>query len=308
MDIIIPFVSCKDKVWFKNYLRFACSKENRMPQIKLDYAYFYDYGTLQYVLRGIDKFMPYVDNVFLVVSNIEQVPDYVDQSKVKVVLHKDFIPEKYLPTFQANTIEMFMYNIPGLGEEFVYFNDDTIPVSPIKYDELFKDGLPCINFIENDVTIFPSGRIFNISFGEARNTAQSLTNENINYNGPALRPQHAPIPYLKSVCDEVVTLPRHNSLLKFYTSHFRSPRNLNQYFWSDILYFLNKYVQSDLKLKYITTQEIDTLDINETTKSNQYLCINDFGSDTHMLSEISEIIKNKLDTILPDRCKYEKSE
>ena len=55
------------------------------------------------MLRGISTYMPYIKNVFLLVSNIEQVPDYVDQSKVKIVLHKDFIPEEFIPTFNSCT-------------------------------------------------------------------------------------------------------------------------------------------------------------------------------------------------------------
>lgn len=308
MDIILPFVDCSDKVWMKNYLTFMDSKENKSYiQIQFCYTRFYNYDTVKYVLRGIDKFMPYVDNVFFVVSNIEQIPEYIDQSKVKIVLHKDFIPEKYLPTFQANMIEMFMYNIPGLGEEFVYFNDDTIPISNIEYDRLFKNGLPCIKFMENyidqDCITY---KIFNLSFFEAQNTVQILKNENIEYNGNVLCPQHGPNPFLKSVCIEAASIKRHDSLVEFYASPIRTSKNLNQHYWSDIMYFLGKYADSDLKLKYMTTQEIDDLDIEDVHQNYQYLCINDFGSYTYTMSEIKNILSDKLDKILPNRCKYEK--
>lgn len=308
MDVVIPFVDCSDKVWMKNYLSFMDSEKNKnFMQMQFCYTQFYNYDTVKYVLRGIDKFMPYVENVFFVVSNIEQIPEYIDQSKVKVVLHKDFIPETYLPTFQANTIEMFMYNIPGLGEEFVYFNDDMIPVSDIAYDRLFKDGLPCIKFIEN--TTDPSCvtyRIFTLSFFEAQNTVRMFNNKNTEYNGNALCTVHGPNSFLKSVCVEAAETPRHDSLIKFYTSPVRRPRNLNQYYWSDILYFLGKYVESDLKLKYITTKEIDDLDIDDVHQKYQYLCINDFGSYTYTMSEIKTILSDKLNRILPSKCKYEK--
>ena len=308
MDIILPFVDCSDKVWMKNYLSFSDSEENSkyLPQIRFGYSQFYNYNTVKYVIRGIDKYMPYVDNIFFVVSNIEQIPDYIDQSKVKIVLHKDFIPENYLPTFQANTIEMFMYNIPGLGEEFVYFNDDTIPVSYIPYEKLFKDGLPCIDFVEiymEPETI--SYRLSNISFYEGLNTASILKGEQINYNGQALCPVHGLNTFLKSECLRAVSIKRHQSLLDFYISPFRIARNINQYYWLDILYFLNKYVPSTLKLKYITTQDIDTLDVENLSNYN-YLCINDFGSATKTVLELKDVIKNKLEQLFPNECKYEK--
>lgn len=308
MDIVIPFVDCFEKVWMKNYLSFINDEKNKnYMQIKFCYTQFYNYDSVKYVLRGIDKFIPYVDNVFFVVSNIEQIPEYIDQSKVKVVLHKDFIPEKYLPTFQANTIEMFMYNIPGLGEEFVYFNDDMIPISDIPYDKLFKDGLPCINFVENYIEpIYMTNKIFNLSFFEAKNTAQTLKGEEINYDGPALCPVHGPNAFLKSECIKAASIKRHNSILNFYITPLRRNRNLNQYYWSDILYFLNKYALSDIKLKYMTTLDIDSLDVEDIHKNYQYLCINDFGSHTHTMSEVKEILGSKLDTIFPNKCKYEK--
>ena len=301
MDVVIAYVNCKDKVWVKNLLSIS--------PLFFKYSHYYDYGTLRYTLRGIDKYMPYVNNVFLVVSNIEQVPDYVDQSKVKIVLHKDFIPEEYLPTFQANTIEMFMYNIPGLSEEFMYFNDDMIPVSPIKYEELFKDGLPCINFVENHIEKhWPSHKIFNSSFFEGLNTAKILKGEEIEYNGIGLHPVHGPVTYLKSMCIKAASTERHKDLLEFYISTFRSPVNLNQYYWCDILYFLNQYVPTNLDVKYVTTDCIDDVTFDDISENTKYVCINDYGSISHTMSEIGDIVQSKLNKILPDKCKYESSE
>ena len=94
MDIVISFVDCKDKVWMKSYLKTIHTPYGCFP-----YTQFYNHNTIKYVLRGIDEFIPYVNNVFIVVSNIEKVQDYIEQSKVKIVIHKDFIPEKYLPMF-----------------------------------------------------------------------------------------------------------------------------------------------------------------------------------------------------------------
>ena len=299
MDIVIPFVTCRDKVWMKNLLSFVDTYNS--PQ-DFQYTYFYDYGTLKYVLRGIDKFIPYVNNVFLVVSNIEQVPDYVNQSKVKIVLHKDFIPEEYLPTFQANTIEMFMYNIPGLSEEFIYFNDDTIPLSSIEYNDFFKDGLPCINFIENPPKY---SKIFDCSFYEAMNTVRMCVDKTLNYNDKVLRPTHGPVPYLKSECLKAASYERHNELLKFYTSTFRSQRNLNQFYWSDILYFLKKYYPSNIDVKYLTTRELDDTEFNNLSDNIKYICINDWGSDKYPMSKIIKTIEEKMNDFFPNKCIYE---
>lgn len=302
MDIVISFVDCKDKVWMKNYLRTIPRCNGLFP-----YHQFYNHNTIKYVLRGIDEFIPYVNNVFIVVSNIEQVPDYVDQSKVKIVLHKDFIPEEYLPLFNSTAIELFLHKIPGLGEEFVYFNDDTIPISHISYEDFFRNGVPCISFNTEQREQSLSYRHSIMSFYEAKNTVEMLTGKNIDEKDIELQiPQHSPTPLLKSVCDEAASLERHDSLLEYYISNIRKQRNINQYYWADILYFKNKYIPSNIKNYYSTTKDIKDVDMDEVKSNYNFLCINDYGSDDMTLSQIDDIIKLKLDTIFKNKSKYEK--
>ena len=302
MDIVISFVDCKDKVWMKSYLRTIHKYNGFFP-----YHQFYNHNTIKYVLRGIDEFIPYVNNVFIVVSNIEQVPDYIDQSKVKIVLHKDFIPEKYLPLFNSTAIELFLHKIPGLGEEFVYFNDDMIPISHISYDDFFKDGIPCISFNTEQRDKTPAYKHCVLSFYEAKNTVEILTDKEIDTKDIELQiPQHSPTSLLKSVCDEASNIERHNSLLDFYITNIRMPRNINQYYWADILYFKKQYTASNIKSYYTSTLDIKDVDIEEVKKENKFICINDYGSDEMSLSQIDDIIKLKLDTIFKNKSKYEK--
>lgn len=302
MDIVISFVDCKDKIWMKSYLRTIHKYNGFFP-----YHQFYNHNTIKYVLRGIDEFIPYVNNVFIVVSNIEQVPDYIDQSKVKIVLHKDFIPEKYLPLFNSTAIELFLHKIPGLGEEFVYFNDDMIPISHISYDDFFKDGIPCISFNTEQRDKTTAYKHCVLSFYEAKNTVEILTDKEIDTKDIELQiPQHSPTSLLKSVCDEASNIERHNLLLDFYITNIRMPRNINQYYWADILYFKKQYTASNIKSYYTSTLDIKDVDIEEVKKENKFICINDYGSDEMPLSQIDDIIQLKLDTIFKNKSKYEK--
>lgn len=52
---------------------------------------------------------------------------------LKVIDHTQVIPTRFLPVFNSNVIEWYIDKIPGLSDQFVYFNDDIIfnnPVSP----------------------------------------------------------------------------------------------------------------------------------------------------------------------------------
>ena len=89
MDIVITYVDGNDPVWQADYEKFA--------EVPVLAKRFRDWGTLKYLLRGVEQHMPFVRKAHLVVSHISQVPDWVDTDNVNVVLHKDIIPEDYLP-------------------------------------------------------------------------------------------------------------------------------------------------------------------------------------------------------------------
>jgi hypothetical protein len=55
------------------------------------------------------------------------------------VKHEDYIPKEYLPTFNANTIELNFHRIKELSEHFVYFNDDTFITNYMNESDFFEN-------------------------------------------------------------------------------------------------------------------------------------------------------------------------
>ena len=53
-------------------------------------------------------------------------PDWLnlDHPKLKLVTHKEFMPNEYLPTYNSAAIELNLHRIEGLSENYLYFNDD----------------------------------------------------------------------------------------------------------------------------------------------------------------------------------------
>ena len=143
IDIILPYVTYDDPEWLSTYSRFTGSytpKSNR----------FDNQDTLKYLFRGIDKYMPFIHSVILLVSGKGQVPSWLNTKKVRVVYHSDFIPTKYLPTFNSCTIECFLGDIPGLADKVIYFNDDIFPLNPMVAEDFFTGDLPNIHFREHE--------------------------------------------------------------------------------------------------------------------------------------------------------------
>ena len=102
-DAIITYVDGTDPVWIEDYQKTV----GGTAMVKR----YRDWGTLKYLLRGIQLYLPFVDRVFLVVSNYSQVPQWINPSCVRIVTHSEIIPESSLPTFNSSMIEMFLNSI-----------------------------------------------------------------------------------------------------------------------------------------------------------------------------------------------------
>lgn len=108
-------------------------------------ARFRNNNELQYSLRSLEKFAPWVNRVFIVTDN--QTPKWLDTGnpRVTVVDHREIIPEEYLPTFNSHVIESYLHLIPGLSERYIYFNDDFFLSNHCrKLDFFTANGLPLV--------------------------------------------------------------------------------------------------------------------------------------------------------------------
>lgn len=90
-----------------------------------------DNDELKYSLRSIEKYAPWVRNIYLVTNG--QVPWWLNLShpKMQLVTHDEIFPNlSHLPTFSSPAIEVHLHRIKGLSKRFVYFNDDLLLTAP----------------------------------------------------------------------------------------------------------------------------------------------------------------------------------
>ena len=114
IDFVVTFVDKSDPQYIERYNNFIKENEIPVPEINNLDIRATDYGTLQCLIRSVDLYLPWINNVYLVVQSESQVPKWINRNKVNIVLHEDFIPKEYLPTFNSMTIDMFMHKIPPL--------------------------------------------------------------------------------------------------------------------------------------------------------------------------------------------------
>jgi len=261
MDAVITYVDGLDPVWQAEYASAiggsVLSKRYR------------DWGTLRFLLRGIETHMPFIENVFLLVSGESQVPAWVNRSTLRVVTHKDIIPERFLPTFNSTTIEMFMHRIPGLSEEFLYFNDDMFPVMDCVSDDFFRDGKAVIGFAHHIIAGGKYKKRVRNSDHQARKALGM---------SPGLffvRPQHTCSPMLKSESDRLYAFSE-EAIFKV-VSRLRTTENFNQYLYLDYLYYQGKTVRGKISNKHLSpaVHKPETIVSNILNPSTKLICIND---------------------------------
>ncbi len=141
IDFVVTWVDGNDPGWLeekRNALGMAESSGDSDDSRKR----YMDLGTLRYWFRGVERFAPWVRNVYFVTWG--HVPDWLDCSNEKLVImnHRDYIPGQYLPTFNSHTIENNFHRIPGLSERFVYFNDDVFLLQKTEPEDFFVGSRP----------------------------------------------------------------------------------------------------------------------------------------------------------------------
>jgi hypothetical protein len=157
IDFVVTWVDDSDPEWRKERARYdKCMNEtsdNREERYR-------DYGIFKYWFRAVETYAPWVNNIFLVTWG--HIPEWLDVSnpKIQIVKHEEFIPDKYLPTFNSNVIEWNIHRIKGLSEHFVYFNDDVFLTAPVEKEFFYRNGKPCDQLEAKILYNYNVGEIF----------------------------------------------------------------------------------------------------------------------------------------------------
>lgn len=111
---------------------------------------FQNNGEIYFCIASILKYAPFIRKIFIVTD--AQIPAKLEsfaksgiceRDKIVIIDHSEIFKgfEKHLPTFNSLSIETMLWRIPGLSQEFIYFNDDMFLASDnTKQDFVFPDG------------------------------------------------------------------------------------------------------------------------------------------------------------------------
>ena len=293
MDIVITYVDGNDPVWKKDYEKYT-----NVPVMQ---KRFRDWGTLKYLLRGVETNMPFINNVYLVVSHPTQVPEWADTENLKIVLHKDIIPEEFLPTFNCNPIEMHLHCIKGLDEEYLYFNDDMYPVGPCMPEDFFRDGKARIGIYRH---LFASGMYKKICRNSDRLARKVL---GMKPSCRFLRPQHICSPMYRSMCEEVYALAN-DEVRKTSASRTRTDENLNQYLFLEYQYYKGRLQPEKVSNKHISVALASPEKLRKAIlqPSGKMLCVNDVRLSEERYEILRSAMTDAFEEKFPLKSRFEK--
>ena len=137
IDYVLTYVDNTDPEWIEQNIKVSARFGRKYIPNGVRYR---DWGTLRYVFRGLEENMPWINNVYIIVERPTQVPVWLNTNTVKVIYHNQIIPKQFLPTYNSNSIELFMYRIPTLSERFIYGNDDIFPTNPLAPEDFFTEN------------------------------------------------------------------------------------------------------------------------------------------------------------------------
>lgn len=266
IDLVVTYVNSSDALWRKDYI--TATKTHNPSQVR-----FRSWGTLKYLFRGVERYMPFIRQIVLIVARPSQVPVWVNKDTVRVVYHEDFIPKQFLPTFNSCVIESYMWNIPGLADRVIYVNDDIFPTGPMQESDFFTGNIPHIQF-RNPIS-YSTRTIYESQCRSGQDMITDVLKLPRFETGKVLMPHHISMAITKSCFEQVGRLC--TEVIPKTVTRLRTTQNVNQYIYAYYQYYTDNYINSTVDFKYY---EITDKSFNEITEeilqeNHQMLCLND---------------------------------
>lgn len=325
IDIVVPWVDGNDPEWLAEKRKFIpnAGNDDNINRYR-------DWKLLRYWFRGVEKYAPWVRKIHFITWG--HIPEWLntDNPKLNIVKHEDYIPEKYLPVFSSHPIELNMYRIVDLAEQFIYFNDDLFFNDFCVPEDFFIDGKPVDNVTEvplrfreggidhiigNDMAVInkhfnkketiKKNRKIWFSFKTPNATLKNLYMLPVN-GFSAFDNPHLPQPFFKSALEDV--WQAEEKLLDETCSHrFRSNEDVSQWLFRYWQFATGNIVQREKPRGKFLSIGRDNNEIREAILNKKYktVCLSDDDVNCDFQKEQS-FLHELFEKALPEKSSFEK--
>ncbi|MDO5411289.1 MAG: Stealth CR1 domain-containing protein [Lachnospiraceae bacterium] len=337
IDFVILWVDGADPEWQKERERYLSSKHSsaaeKMTDNGNDENRFRDWDLLRYWFRGIERFAPWVRNIFFVTWGHYPAWLNLEHPKLKLIRHEDYIPKEKLPVFNSNVIELYLNRIPELSERFVLFNDDMFLMKPVKETDFFHGKLPCESALmdapspENIRNVFPHMMLNNAAVINQHFDKKQVLRTNwkkfftLKYKKGLLRnlllaplewfscfrSEHVPIAHLKSTFD-TVWREEEAVLSATGSNRFRSREDVTHWLMKDWRICEGQFVPRSTDWSHCF--ELGKDDLNTICRCIEHpvckaICLNDSRDDI-AFEYTQAMLQKSFEKLLPKISAYER--
>lgn len=329
IDFVITWVDGNDPEWQKEK-NFYLTGGSRSDEAGMIDSRFREWDLMRFWFRGIEKFTPWVRKIYFVTWGHTPKWLNLEHPKLHIVNHKDFIPDKYLPTFNSHTIEFNIYRIEGLSEQFVYLNDDMFITNYMSPGDFFVNDLPCdYGMMECLIPRFKHTTSYQLNalslLNEYFNMKSVKTNRKLWFNGKyglkglmknlflsqypyfvGFKNGHLPLSYLKSTFIEIWEAEG-KRLEETTMTKFRTAENIS--IWVARYWQLAKGQFSPVnpKARGLCFHEYnDTMIKSIVSGKYQMVCINDLSESQEDFEFWQPKIRAAFEKLFPKKSEFEK--
>ena len=178
IDAVFTWANFLDPRWREAYDHFAAldpAKRARRDPANAGVIRHTDNGELRYSLRSLERYAPFVRRVHLVIDG--SPPEWLDTggSDLQVLSSREIFPPDFpLPVFSSDLIEAFLWRIPDLSEQYIYFNDDMLLASPCTSEDFFDAQGKALVKMSPDLIYAPLGSVDFVYNRMLRNTERAI--------------------------------------------------------------------------------------------------------------------------------------
>lgn len=331
IDFVILWVDGNDLIWQNEKSKYENALINKIVNSNIDNTNvrYRDWENLKYWFRGVEKFAPWVNRIHFITYG--HLPKWlnINNPKLNIVKHSDYLPKDALPTFNSNAIELMIHKIEELEEQFVLFNDDTFIIKDVKKKDFFKNSKPSNTMSLLPIIPVPDGKMyktisnniaiinkhFNLNDCLKKNLFKFLSlkqGKYISKTYPCIIYNkfvgfanfHLPVSYLKSTFEEVWN-KEYNNLIKTVYSRFRDyDNNVNHWLFNYWQFATGNFNQRNVnfgKNMLINDDKVSNFIVNQKYKIIGL-------SDIETIEDFSILktrVINDFETILPKKSSYE---
>lgn len=308
IDLVYLWVDGNNPEWLAKRAAFLDGKTDNSLT---NYRSYLNNDELKYSLRSVERYAPWIRNIFILSDN--QKPKWLDISnpKIKIIDQNDILPNKSLPCFNSNVLEHFLYKIPNLSEHFLLSNDDMFLNRTVLPNTFFAaDGFPIIRlnrkpfrrfrwFLREQILKKPHKLYSKALF----NAAELVKNKfGVFYNG---LPHHNIDSYLKSDCLRVSEQIFKDEIDQMKMNHVRSSNDIQR-----VIYSYVALAEKRGHLQHVSSKDSLHVHIQKERHYERlekinptFFCMNDteYADDNHRMK-----LKEWLNNRFPKKSQFEK--